>query len=99
MASEIHFFRKKSAMEAGNPAMYYINPSEKLMSISSEWRAYKHIINIQAYNDDDYIYIMNTDFLDVKKMTGEIKDEFSKIYIPKIKVEENKKNVVGVQVE
>ncbi|XP_026382715.1 uncharacterized protein LOC113277977 [Papaver somniferum] len=41
MASKIHIFRK-SAMEAGTPEKYYINPSEKLMSMVPDWRVVEH---------------------------------------------------------
>ncbi|KAI3865162.1 hypothetical protein MKX03_016102 [Papaver bracteatum] len=56
MASKIHIFRK-SAMEAGNPGKYYINPSQKLMSKASEWRVIEHedgielIFNLDAFGD------------------------------------------------
>ncbi|KAI3960234.1 hypothetical protein MKW98_016958 [Papaver atlanticum] len=118
MASKIHIFRK-SAMEAGNPGKYYINPSEKLMSVASKWRVIEHedcvevIFNraaledaypiiIRRYNnqaigdsenkDDDYSFIVNTDFLNLKEADSEMKDDVSKIYFPKIKGEDNKKN-------
>ncbi|KAI3960230.1 hypothetical protein MKW98_016954 [Papaver atlanticum] len=123
MASKkIHLFRQ-SAVKAGTPGRYYINPSEKLMSRTSEWGVveredgielifnesvfgdipffgkiyYNQAIGDAEKKDDDYSYIMNTDFLDVKKMICEIRDGVSKFHVPKIKVEENKKKVVGVQ--
>ncbi|KAI3960232.1 hypothetical protein MKW98_016956 [Papaver atlanticum] len=130
MASKIHIFRK-SAMEAGNPGKYYINPSEKLMNMASEWRAVEHedgiemIFNRAAFKDivifgryynnqaigdsenkdDDCSYIMNTDFLDIKKIKCEIKDFVTETYIPKIKGDEikkkskKKKKVVEVQAQ
>ncbi|KAI3917276.1 hypothetical protein MKX01_000053 [Papaver californicum] len=124
MSSKIHIFRK-SAMEAGTPGKYYINPSEKLMSLASEWKVVEHedaietIFNKatfedlhlrvkryknQAYGDcenmdDDYSFIVNTDYLNIKEMNGEVKGGVTVFYIPKIKVEENKKNVVVVQAE
>ncbi|KAI3960268.1 hypothetical protein MKW98_016992 [Papaver atlanticum] len=134
MASKkIHLFRQS----AGNPGKYYINPSEKLMSMASEWRVVEHedgiemIFNRAAFKgivifgtyynnqaigdsenmDDDYRvygYIMNTDFLDVKKIKCEVQDVVTETYIPKIKGDEitkkknkskKKKKVVGVQAE
>ncbi|MCL7021978.1 hypothetical protein MKW94_000581 [Papaver nudicaule] len=42
MASKIHLF-KKSAIEAGTPEKYYLNPSENLMKIAaSAWRVVEH---------------------------------------------------------
>ncbi|KAI3855489.1 hypothetical protein MKX03_004346 [Papaver bracteatum] len=115
MASKIYIFRK-SAIEAGNPGKYYINPSEKLMSMASEWKVVEHedgigiIFNRAAFKDiviygkyynnqaigdsenmdDDCSYIMNTDFLDIKKIKCEIKDVVTETYIPKIKGDEIK---------
>ncbi|KAI3953090.1 hypothetical protein MKW98_020285 [Papaver atlanticum] len=55
MASKkIHLFRQ-SAVEAGNPGDYYINPSEKLMTKTSDWSAVEHedyietIFNMAAF--------------------------------------------------
>ncbi|KAI3960265.1 hypothetical protein MKW98_016989 [Papaver atlanticum] len=121
MASKILIFRK-SAMEAGNPGRYYINPSEKLMSMAPDWKVVEHedaielisnrvifdeavfgdiVIYARFYKnqtigdsenkDDEYGFIMNTDFLEARKLDAEIKDGFSRFYVPKIKVEENKK--------
>ncbi|RZC62476.1 hypothetical protein C5167_024228 [Papaver somniferum] len=120
--NKIHLLRQ-SAMEAGDPGKYYINPSEKLMSKASDWKIVEHedsielifddaafgdipvfgrIYNYQAIGDsenkdDEYGYIMNTDYLHARKVDGEQKDGFTKFYIPKIKVEENKKKVAGSQ--
>ncbi|KAI3865166.1 hypothetical protein MKX03_016106 [Papaver bracteatum] len=44
--NKIHHLRQ-SAMEAGDPGKYYINPSEKLMSIASEWRVVEHEDSIE----------------------------------------------------
>ncbi|KAI3855483.1 hypothetical protein MKX03_004340 [Papaver bracteatum] len=123
MASKkIHHLRQ-SAVKAGTPGRYYINPSEKLMSRTSEWGVVEREDGIELifnesvfgdipffgkiyYNqsfgdsenkDVDYSYIMNTDFLDVKKMICEIRDGVSKFYVPKIKIEVNKKKVVAVK--
>ncbi|MCL7021505.1 hypothetical protein MKW94_015052 [Papaver nudicaule] len=41
MANKIHIF-KKSAIEAGTPENYYLNPSDNLMKIASEWRVIEH---------------------------------------------------------
>ncbi|RZC68952.1 hypothetical protein C5167_034434 [Papaver somniferum] len=42
MASrKIHLFRK-SAVKAGTPGDYYINPSEKLMTKTPDWSAVEH---------------------------------------------------------
>ncbi|RZC62484.1 hypothetical protein C5167_024231 [Papaver somniferum] len=110
MASKIHMFRQ-SAMEAGNPGKYYINPSEKLMSKVSDWEVVEHEDAIEMIfyragfkgipilgkiyydqaigdcenKDDECSYIMNTDYLDGKKLNGEVTDGFYKVYIPKIK--------------
>ncbi|MCL7039931.1 hypothetical protein MKW94_006994 [Papaver nudicaule] len=115
MASKkIHLFRQ-SAVEAGTPGRYYLNPSEKLMSKAPDWSAVEHEdcietrtnraafkdipiagkrYNSQAYGDsenkdDDYSYIMNTDFLDINRIKAEMKDGVSRNFIPKIKIEEN----------
>ncbi|KAI3960227.1 hypothetical protein MKW98_016951 [Papaver atlanticum] len=114
-SNKIHIFRQ-SAMEAGTPGKYYINPSPKLMSRASEWKVVEHedaietifnkgafvplgikMYKNQAYGDcenedDDYSFIVNTDFLDVKKIDAEKKDDVTVFYFPKIKVEDNKKN-------
>ncbi|MCL7039192.1 hypothetical protein MKW94_015476 [Papaver nudicaule] len=117
MASKkIHLFRQ-SAVEAGTPGRYYLNPSEKLMSKTPDWSAVEHEdcietrtnraalkdipiagkrYNNQVYGDsenkdDDYSYIMNTDFLYVNRIKAEMKDGVSRNFIPKIKIEENKK--------
>ncbi|KAI3960236.1 hypothetical protein MKW98_016960 [Papaver atlanticum] len=53
MASiKIHLFRQ-SAVEAGTPGDYYINPSEKLMSVASEWRAVEHEDAIELIFDEN----------------------------------------------
>ncbi|RZC62485.1 hypothetical protein C5167_024230 [Papaver somniferum] len=110
MASKIHIFRK-SAMEAGNPGKYYINPSEKLMSVASKWRVVEHedwvevIFNraaledvypiiIRRYNnqaigdsgnkDDDYSFIVNTDFLNLKGERQWPKMLVLELYLPKM---------------
>ncbi|KAI3865167.1 hypothetical protein MKX03_016107 [Papaver bracteatum] len=116
-SNKIHIFRK-SAMEAGTPGKYYINPSPKLMSKASDWKVVEHedaiemIFNQDAFGnnpiagkfyncqaigdsenkDDDYSYIVNTDFLNFKEADGEFKNGIAKIYFPKIKAEDNKKN-------
>ncbi|KAI3865163.1 hypothetical protein MKX03_016103 [Papaver bracteatum] len=121
-SNKIHHLRQ-SAMEAGNPGKYYINPSEKLMSKASDWKvvenedgielilneaAFKCVLvfgkryNNQAIGDsenkeDECSFIMNTDYLDARKIDYELMGDISKFYIPKIKVEEN--NVVGLQAE
>ncbi|MCL7024725.1 hypothetical protein MKW94_022520 [Papaver nudicaule] len=42
MASKkIHLFRQ-SAVEAGTPGRYYLNPSEKLMNKAPDWTAVEH---------------------------------------------------------
>ncbi|MCL7039911.1 hypothetical protein MKW94_016737 [Papaver nudicaule] len=110
-SSKIHLFRK-SAMEAGTPGRYYINPSEKLISKAPHWSAVEHedcievrsnraafkdiIIFVKTYNnqaigdsdnkDDNYNFILNTDFLDVKEVKDEFKDGITKLYIPKKKL-------------
>ncbi|RZC78284.1 hypothetical protein C5167_002509 [Papaver somniferum] len=38
---KIHLF-KKSAIEAGTPELYYLNPSENLWKITSMWRVVEH---------------------------------------------------------
>ncbi|KAI3997304.1 hypothetical protein MKX01_009148 [Papaver californicum] len=40
-SSKIHLF-KKSAIEAGTPEKYYLNPSENLFKIVSEWNVVEH---------------------------------------------------------
>ncbi|RZC62475.1 hypothetical protein C5167_024224 [Papaver somniferum] len=45
--------------------------------------------------DDDYSYIVNTDFLNFKEADGDFKNGISKIYFPKIKAQDHK--IVGVQ--
>ncbi|RZC88441.1 hypothetical protein C5167_016245 [Papaver somniferum] len=47
MASEIHMFRQ-SSMKAGNLGKYYINPSEKMMNMESEWIALEHEDGIEV---------------------------------------------------
>ncbi|RZC68950.1 hypothetical protein C5167_032027 [Papaver somniferum] len=121
-SNKIHHLRQ-SAMEAGDPGKYYINPSEKLMSKASGWRVVEYEDSIEVifddaalgkspvfarcYNyqaigdsvnkDDEFGFIMNTDYLDARKLNIEMKDGFTKFYVPKIKVEENKKKVAGSQ--
>ncbi|MCL7024724.1 hypothetical protein MKW94_022519 [Papaver nudicaule] len=62
MASKIHLFRK-SAMEAGTPGKYYINPSEKLMSKAPDWTAVEHEDYIEtrtnraAFNKDIIVFM------------------------------------------
>ncbi|KAI3865169.1 hypothetical protein MKX03_016109 [Papaver bracteatum] len=51
--------------------------------------------NYQAIGDyvnkyDEFGFIMKTDYLDAKKLYIEMKEGFSKFYVPKLKVEENK---------
>ncbi|KAI3960225.1 hypothetical protein MKW98_016949 [Papaver atlanticum] len=41
--------------------------------------------------DDYYSFFVNSDFLNFKEVTCEFKDDFMIFYIPKIKVEDNKK--------
>ncbi|MCL7040938.1 hypothetical protein MKW94_007822 [Papaver nudicaule] len=41
MANKIHIF-KKSAIEAGTPELYYLNPSENLMKMASGWSVVEH---------------------------------------------------------
>ncbi|RZC62479.1 hypothetical protein C5167_024248 [Papaver somniferum] len=125
MASrKIHLFRQ-SAVKAGTPKDYYMNPSERLMAKKSGWSVVEHedyietifdmsafnykegeIIYAKGYNcqaigdsvnkDDDCGYIMNSDFIDLKGIDGEMKDGLTKTYFPKIKREDTKKkNVVG----
>ncbi|MCL7040484.1 hypothetical protein MKW94_004062 [Papaver nudicaule] len=55
MASKkIHLFRQL-AVEAGSPGDYYINPSEKLMSRTSEWSAVEHEDCIEiTFNKDGF---------------------------------------------
>ncbi|KAI3855490.1 hypothetical protein MKX03_004347, partial [Papaver bracteatum] len=91
-------------MEAGNPGKYFINPSEKLMNMASEWISLEHEDGIEMifyraafqgipilgniyYNqaigdyenmDDECSYIMNTDYLDARKIKGEVTDGFYK---------------------
>ncbi|KAI3960219.1 hypothetical protein MKW98_016943 [Papaver atlanticum] len=111
MASKIRIFRQ-SAMEAGTPGKYHINPSPKLMSRASHWRVVEHEDGVELtfnegafddvllfkiyYNqvvgdcenkDDDFSYIVNTDFLNHREVKAEIKDDKSTYYFPKIKCE------------
>ncbi|RZC62473.1 hypothetical protein C5167_024225 [Papaver somniferum] len=113
-SNKIHPLRQ-SAMEAGNPGKYYINPSEKLISKASHWKFVEHedgielIFNEAAFEgvllfgkrynnqaigdyenkDDECSFIMNTDYLDARKIDYELMGDISKFYIPKIKVGEN----------
>ncbi|RZC78281.1 hypothetical protein C5167_002547 [Papaver somniferum] len=41
VASKIHLF-KKSAIEAGTPEKYYLNPSDNLWKVASEWNVVEH---------------------------------------------------------
>ncbi|KAI3836924.1 hypothetical protein MKW98_005257, partial [Papaver atlanticum] len=41
VASKIHLF-KKSAIEAGTPEKYYLNPSENLWKMTSAWNVVEH---------------------------------------------------------
>ncbi|MCL7035795.1 hypothetical protein MKW94_018931 [Papaver nudicaule] len=52
MASKIHLF-KKAAIEAGTPENYYLNPSDNLMKIASEWRAieYEYFLTLTIHTD------------------------------------------------
>ncbi|KAI3855491.1 hypothetical protein MKX03_004348 [Papaver bracteatum] len=112
-------------MEAGTPGDYYINPSKKLMSKASDWKAVEHEDHVETrtnmaafdtnnsvfmkrynnqavdghiQNEDEYFsYIVNSDFLNLKEMRGEVKDGIAICYYPKIKVVEKKKNVDEVQ--
>ncbi|KAI3972969.1 hypothetical protein MKX01_019627 [Papaver californicum] len=91
---------KLDAMEAENPGKYYISPSEKLMNALEtifNGAAFKDIplcekrYKNQAYGncgnmDDDYSYIVNTDFLNVKEMNGEIKDGVTVFTFPTSKL-------------
>ncbi|KAI3960226.1 hypothetical protein MKW98_016950 [Papaver atlanticum] len=53
-SNKIHIFRK-SAMEAGTPGKYYINPSEKLMSKASDWKVLEHEDAIEMiFNQDAF---------------------------------------------
>ncbi|KAI3865168.1 hypothetical protein MKX03_016108 [Papaver bracteatum] len=126
MASKKTHLFKQSSVEAETPGDYYMNPSKKLMTRTSDWRVVERedgietITNRAAFkgvaifvrfsknqaigdceNKDDYLsYIVNTEFQNVKDMKGEIKDGVTRIYYPKIKVEDNKKkDVVGAQAE
>ncbi|KAI3917275.1 hypothetical protein MKX01_000052 [Papaver californicum] len=85
-SNKIHLLRQ-SAMEAGTPGKYYISPSEKLMSKASEWSVVEHEDYVETRfsmafvkdcenKDDDFSYIVNTDFLNLKEINGEIKDVF-----------------------
>ncbi|RZC78287.1 hypothetical protein C5167_002508 [Papaver somniferum] len=40
-SSKIHLF-KKSAIKAGTPENYYLDPSDNLMKITSVWRVFEH---------------------------------------------------------
>ncbi|KAI3865164.1 hypothetical protein MKX03_016104 [Papaver bracteatum] len=111
MASKIHIFRQ-SAMEAGTPGKYYINPSPKLMSRASYWRVVEHedgveltfnkgafdgVLYVKGYynqavgdcenKDDDFSYIVNTDYLNHREVKAEKKDGTSVYYFPKFKCE------------
>ncbi|KAI3960220.1 hypothetical protein MKW98_016944 [Papaver atlanticum] len=39
-------------MKAGNPGKYYINPSEKLMSLASHWKVVEHEDAIELIFDE-----------------------------------------------
>ncbi|XP_026412892.1 uncharacterized protein LOC113308643 [Papaver somniferum] len=51
-SSKIHLF-KKSAIEAGTSEDYYLNPSDNLMKMVSEWRVIEHedvlVVTINMY--------------------------------------------------
>ncbi|RZC62480.1 hypothetical protein C5167_024249 [Papaver somniferum] len=95
-----HLFTLQAiSCESWNPGDYYINPSEKLMTKTSDWSVVEHedyietIFNMAAFKAGDCSYILNSDFIDFKGKDGEFKDGLHKMYFPKIKVEDNKKKI------
>ncbi|MCL7038628.1 hypothetical protein MKW94_001262 [Papaver nudicaule] len=63
MASKNHHIFKKSAIEAGTPELYYLNPSENLMKMASEWSVVDQedrlalTVHLFGFGDDNRIRV------------------------------------------